>query len=78
MLKARATTTDGRTLIILGLEPGNLDRLAAGEPIYIDTDDQPPDGLALDDGPRLILYAGVDHDELVATLEHFTEQETTP
>lgn len=36
MIKARAQTQDGRHLIVLGLSEGNLERLRAGQPIYID------------------------------------------
>lgn len=36
MIKARGTGPDGRTVLILGLSHGNLDRLRAGEPIQFD------------------------------------------
>lgn len=36
MLRARATGKDGRKTIICGLEPGNIERMNAGQPIYFD------------------------------------------
>lgn len=36
MLKARGRTADGRPLVILGLERGNIERLQAGQPIKFD------------------------------------------
>jgi len=36
MLRARATGKDGRRTIICGLEPGNIERMSAGQPIYFD------------------------------------------
>ena len=37
MFKAKALAGDGRTLLILGLTEGNIDRLKQGDPIIFDT-----------------------------------------
>jgi hypothetical protein len=36
MIQALATMGDGRLLVLLGLSQGNIDRLKAGKPIWVD------------------------------------------
>ncbi len=36
MLRARGTDADGRRTIFCGLEPGNIERMNAGQPIFFD------------------------------------------
>jgi len=75
MLKARATTTDNRVLLVIGISPEELNALIDDEPIFLDVALDPPHGLDWPDGPRVVIYAGDDHDELVATIEAMTEPE---
>lgn len=44
MLRAKGRTADGRPLIVMGLERGNIERLMAGRPISFDMRDQGIDG----------------------------------
>lgn len=39
MLKGKGTTSDGRPVLIIGLERGNIERLQAGQPIKFDMAD---------------------------------------
>lgn len=39
MIRARATTTAGRPVIIIGLEEGNITRLREDKPIHIHADE---------------------------------------
>lgn len=36
MMRAHGRTADGRPLLILGLEAGNIERLKLGQPIHFD------------------------------------------
>lgn len=36
MLRARMIDADGRRTIICGLEPGNIERMNAGQPVFFD------------------------------------------
>lgn len=61
MLRGRGTTNDGRPVILLGLERGNIERLQDGQPIRIDATEL---GFA---GEILIVY-GETADQLAAQI----------
>lgn len=50
-------TLNDRTIIVLGLEPANLKRIAEGEPIAVNLRDIDPDGPPMD-LPDIDLFVG--------------------
>lgn len=68
MLKARGTGANGQEFVLLGLSHENVARLFADEPIVVRTAKPPPAGVALDNGPDIILVAGSDEDAIAAKL----------
>ncbi len=58
MLRAKATDSrTGRTIIVLGLEEGNIERLRKGHPIHIHADE-------LGFAGEITIFLGKDADEL--------------
>ncbi len=71
MIKARSSTDDGRTFILLGLSSENCRRLLEGQPIRIDTQLEPPEGLGLNGGPVIALVGGATEETIAAELKAF-------
>lgn len=69
MIKARGKTNDGRAFLLLGLSAENCRRLLEGQPIKIDTQSPPPAGVALNDGPVIVIVAAQTETELQAAIE---------
>lgn len=68
MIKVRATTSGGQPLAILGLSAANCRRLLDGEPIMIDTREPPPAGMAIEDGPLIVIMGGQTEADMEAEL----------
>ena len=62
MIKARGTGPDGRTVLILGLSHGNLDRLRANDPIQFDGAPYGFDG-------NIVIFAGKDEFAMGAMIQ---------
>lgn len=58
MLKAVLTHTSGNQTLCLGLERRNVERLQAGEPVYLDAGELGMPGWSV------LIYAGEDNDDL--------------
>lgn len=69
MIKARGSTADGRTFILLGLSAENCRRLLAGQPIRIDTQEKPNEGLGMPGGPVIAIVAAQTEAALVDELQ---------
>ncbi len=69
MIKARGKTSDGREFILLGLSAENCRRLLAGQPIRIDTQKEPPAGVAIDGGPVIVIAAAQTEAEIEAAIQ---------
>lgn len=67
MIMARGTR-DGRELVLLGLSHENVARLFADEPIVVRTALPAPNGVGLEDGPDIILFAGSDEEAMVTRM----------
>jgi hypothetical protein len=59
MVKAKATMSDGRAMIVLGISEGNVTRLRRGHPLYFD-----PSELRIEPGTVIgaitLFYGGTD------------------
>ncbi len=68
MLKAVATTSDGRPLMILGLSQGNMDLLLQRKPIFIDTT-----AYGVKGGLQILILGGETEEAIQAELEKYTQ-----
>jgi hypothetical protein len=69
VIKARGMTKDGRDVLLLGLSRRNTELLLDGQPIRVDTALKPPHGLAIADGPVILIIAGETEEQMATDVQ---------
>jgi hypothetical protein len=72
MITAMAAGEGGTRLIILGVARGNIDRLTAGQPLYVNAENHP--GFPTD--LKIVIFFGETEQDCVKTMKPFISDET--